>query len=292
MKMGSSDEEVDYMSDAFLQSICGKEDIRPGLIKSHAQKYAHKREANKSECDEKNRIRNPSLKEKESSHRESGLSKPIDPENKGFKMLQKLGFKPGSGLGKSGEGRVEPVSVEVKADRQGLGRKSSLEEIARLRAKYRAEAKEKLLNINDYRSRKAEEAAERKASLDLFKSQRVCWELDTKESIEEPAELWFWPANKVPKVLEEDLEEEKEDEDAEVDQQTSSTNEDETMDHSSPEEDSDVACEDDTFSVQEKLEMLTLYLRQTYLYCVWCGHTFEDERDLQQDCPGPLREDH
>lgn len=46
------------------------------------------------------------------------------------------------------------------------------------------------------------------------------------------------------------------------------------------------------FQVQEKLEMLTLYLRKTYLYCVWCGYSFEDEKDLQQDCPGPTKDDH
>lgn len=82
-----------------------------------------------------------------------------------------------------GEGRVDPICMEVKTDRQGLGRKSSLEEIARLRAKYKSEAKEKALNIDDYRTRKAAEAAEKKAFLDLMKSQRVCWELDSKEVI-------------------------------------------------------------------------------------------------------------
>lgn len=80
-----------------------------------------------------------------------------------------------------GEGRIDPISMEVKTDRQGLGRKSSLEEIARLRAKYKSDAKEKALNIDDYRTRKAGEAAEKKAFLDLMKSQRVCWELDSKE---------------------------------------------------------------------------------------------------------------
>lgn len=46
------------------------------------------------------------------------------------------------------------------------------------------------------------------------------------------------------------------------------------------------------FQVQEKLEMLTLYLRKAYLYCIWCGYTFEDEKDLQQDCPGPTKDVH
>lgn len=80
----------------------GKEDIRPGLIKCHAQQYDHKAALKKMAADKKNRSCNPSLKERESTSRENGLSVPLNKDNVGFKMLQKLGFKPGSGLGKSG----------------------------------------------------------------------------------------------------------------------------------------------------------------------------------------------
>ena len=37
-----------------------------------------------------------------------------------MKMLQKMGWKSGSALGKSGDGRVEPVSIDLKFDRLGL----------------------------------------------------------------------------------------------------------------------------------------------------------------------------
>lgn len=53
-------------------------------------------------ADKKNRSCNPSLKEREATSRENGLSVPLNKDNIGFKMLQKLGFRPGSGLGKSG----------------------------------------------------------------------------------------------------------------------------------------------------------------------------------------------
>jgi len=43
---------------------------------------------------------------------------------------------------------------------------------------------------------------------------------------------------------------------------------------------------------EEQLEMLTLYLRRTYFYCIWCGTQYEDDDDLQKECPGSTRNDH
>merc|ERR1711990_1246323 len=46
-----------------------------------------------------------------------------EPENKGLKLMMKMGFKVGSGLGKDGEGRKEPVPInEVKTDKKGIGK--------------------------------------------------------------------------------------------------------------------------------------------------------------------------
>ena len=47
--------------------------------------------------------------------------KSIDPKNKGFKMLQKMGWSEGKGLGKESSGRLEPIPVSTKNDRSGLG---------------------------------------------------------------------------------------------------------------------------------------------------------------------------
>ena len=46
----------------------------------------------------------------------------IGTENKGFKMLTKMGYKGGhQGLGKHNQGRAEPVKVEQRTERAGLG---------------------------------------------------------------------------------------------------------------------------------------------------------------------------
>lgn len=43
----------------------------------------------------------PSVKELEEQRRQEGLEKAIDSNNKGFSLLQKMGYKPGSGIGKN-----------------------------------------------------------------------------------------------------------------------------------------------------------------------------------------------
>lgn len=39
----------------------------------------------------------------ESEKRKAGLEKPIEQDNKGFAMLQKMGYKPGNSIGRNGK---------------------------------------------------------------------------------------------------------------------------------------------------------------------------------------------
>lgn len=175
----------------------------------------------------------------------------------GFAMLMKMGYKPGQGIGKSQSGMIEPIPVEVKADRQGLGKTLKKKE-----SYNRENASAKLDNIDtrDFRSRIAQEKIEQLRKIDLRKSQKVCQELDTKEKIEEPLEPWFWPQVKEEKEVEDD-------------------------DRSSD-------IDDESLSDQEKLDILTGHLRKKYYYCIWCGTRFDDEDDLRDSCPGSTRNDH
>ena len=42
----------------------------------------------------------------------------------------------------------------------------------------------------------------------------------------------------------------------------------------------------------EMLKIITEYLRTDYLFCIWCGITFENADDLNSNCPGNSRDDH
>jgi len=174
-------------------------------------------------------------------------------------MLMKMGYKPGQGIGKTQSGMIEPISVEVKADRQGLGKTLKKKESHK-----RGNTNMKLDNMDtrDFRSRIAQGKAEQLQKIDLYKSQKVCQELDAKKNIEKPEELWFWPESK-----------EKETDDTD-------------------DSDDDDIEDNEALSNLEKLDILTRYLRKKYFYCIWCGTKFNDEDDLRDNCPGSTRNDH
>ncbi|KAJ0917408.1 putative G patch domain-containing protein [Helianthus annuus] len=56
----------------------------------------------------------------------ASLESAIPQSNIGFKMLTQMGYTPGSGLG--GSGRVEPVGVEIRRSRAGIGREDPIKE--------------------------------------------------------------------------------------------------------------------------------------------------------------------
>ncbi|KAL0372823.1 UNVERIFIED_CONTAM: hypothetical protein Scaly_0963900 [Sesamum calycinum] len=51
----------------------------------------------------------------------SSASTPIDSSNIGFQLLKKHGWKEGTGLGVSEQGRLEPVQAFIKKNKRGLG---------------------------------------------------------------------------------------------------------------------------------------------------------------------------
>ena len=102
----------------------------------------------------------------------------------------------------------------------------------------------------------------RRTESDLFKAQKSCRELDEKKSYSEPPETWFWPAVEKPP---------KEEDEEEVEEETEDI---------------------DPFTPDEKLEMLIAYLRDEHSYCIYCGINFLNEKDMNDTCPGPLRDDH
>lgn len=93
----ADEEEEDYMSESFL---LGLGDSRPGLLSDRIAKE-YEKEAKRKHKQEKNKVK--PLKERENEHREVALASAIDSSNKGFALLQKMGYKEGMGLGKSGK---------------------------------------------------------------------------------------------------------------------------------------------------------------------------------------------
>ncbi|BFZ11869.1 hypothetical protein BsWGS_14908 [Bradybaena similaris] len=298
----SSDEE-DYMSDAFLQK-CG--DTRPGLV-SQKHKRKHEIEKAQKEANTKNTV---IPKQKlEANHREAGLKSSISSDSKGFALLQKMGYKPGMGIGKHGTGQVEPISIELKNNRSGLGKDTEMKrkaiEMSNMRAvmaarRQRADEKRKETFVDRLKERFSEKTTGR----DLRTGQKACMQLDQQEGISIPEKPFFWPANSLsaPKeVDDEEGENEEEDENEEENSPVKKPRSYYSREDSDDEYDGDTVeddCKDDDtepsmmFSDFEKLDMLTRYLRNVYQYCIWCGTKYNGTKDLESNCPGNSAEAH
>lgn len=84
-----------------LRSCIRREDVRPGVPMVRRVREALQKEEKQKEANEKNRQK--SVKEEERERRDLVLSSALGDENKGFALLQKMGYKSGQALGKSGE---------------------------------------------------------------------------------------------------------------------------------------------------------------------------------------------
>ncbi|KAM6367395.1 G patch domain-containing protein 11 isoform 2-T4 [Alca torda] len=252
------EEDEDYMSDLFI-----KQDVRPGLPMVRRMKEAIQKEEKQKEANEKNRQK--SIKEEEKERRDLVLKSALGNENKGFALLQKMGYKSGQALGKSGEGIVEPIPLNIKTGRSGLGhdelkKRKAEEKLENYRQKLHMKKQANEQAADQFRIRFKNKQEERKMEGDLRKSQRACQQLDMQKDIDVPKETWYW------------LEPEEEDK--------------------KDEEDKEDECTSTDLSVSEKLHVLTTYLREEHFYCIWCGTTYEDAEDLSSNCPGNSAADH
>ncbi|XP_065064161.1 G patch domain-containing protein 11-like isoform X2 [Rhopilema esculentum] len=266
MDSKEEEEEEDYMSDAFLVD---SEVTKPGLL---ARKMApvHVRKLDKEkrikEINERHRLNNRPVKQVEQEKRDEKLNKAIDSSNKGFAMLAKMGFKEGDGLGKHGTGRSEPIPLEIKTDRGGLGRDTMLQKRKEMQVSFlqqMASRKRQMVeNLQgDFKKRMKGKFLDKQVTFDLRKAQKACEQLDSAKNLE-AMEKWFW---QIPD------------------------------DNESGDDDSDDSEETDKIECPEEWEMLekiTQYLRGVHLYCVWCGITYNDEDDLNGSCPGNTFESH
>lgn len=112
----------------------------------------------------------------------------LKPENKGFNLMLKMGYKSGQALGKSSaeskDKLLEPIPIEIKTGREGLGqaalRKQNLEEIEKLRENLKANKRQLEQNTEQYYLKyKRGKFNLRKLRYNLHKCQRICYQLDS-----------------------------------------------------------------------------------------------------------------
>lgn len=142
-----------------------KSDVRPGLQFSKQQKREHELFKKREET----RPKAFSTLAEERLH--EGLQTALPESNKGFSLLAKMGYKPGTGVGKSVTGTSQPINIDLKKGTSGLGFGKSIK---------RERKAECAPSTEEYRDmlKKRQEINHMKA--DFSKTRSVCYFLDKK----------------------------------------------------------------------------------------------------------------
>ena len=377
-EQADDEEEEDYMSNDFLHQIVDK---RPGLVFNRTLAHKYEVEKKSKQKIEENNLKTVSTKKLEAINREETLKKSLlNESNKGFNLMLKMGYEKGQGLGcrtSTSTKLIEPISVEIKTDRGGLGqneeKKRKFQEYAR--TKEDQNKTEKQL-ADAYLDSKRHLFLIRRLRGDLFKCQKVCYQLDSSREIHKPGiALWhltffcgylkiylinfiyfyvdrYWPYHIVKAISQKDNSEikpnlanstittstdskiepyssstssefllSKEETRQLVDlksvydnrlnsflrEETNSSSDKEISKEENDEENNrfntccDINKEKDNSELEsdneeneelteevitKRIETISLYLRQTYFYCVWCTVKYENNEILVNSCPG------
>ncbi|KAF2435656.1 G-patch-domain-containing protein [Tothia fuscella] len=257
--------------------------------------------------------------------RDAALSTSLNTSNKGFKMMAKLGYKPGTTLGKAEHARIEPIGVVIKENRGGIGHDS--EKKRKIRGELEEAAKRVKVEEVGYRERVRQEREEKRVGGQLVGAQKIAEGLDMEADQDAAAEeddgttkdSSRVPLNKRPlgsinvlwrglikSRLEKDVErrmradmqqslsrlptydnptEEQEDRDAYAKKQTAN----EFVEEDLFDEDAELN-EFQELDAGERLDKVVMYLRKTYHYCFWCKHRYENTE--MEGCPGLTEEEH
>lgn len=88
-------------------------------------------------------------------------------------MLAKFGYKHGDSIGRSTKGIVEPIVLNVKTDRGGLGKEAALkelqeqQELLRQKRSKAREANRSQITTDEFRLRMAQKTSEKQMEADL-----------------------------------------------------------------------------------------------------------------------------
>jgi hypothetical protein len=270
------------------------------------------------------------LAKEEAAKREAALAtSTLDTSNKGYKMMAALGYKAGSalGAGKAPDALLEPVGLEMKEGRSGIGADSEKKRKFREEVERKA-GKEKRMKVEegDFRERNRLEREQRRKEGQVIGAQKVCErlveeELSASNGVEEgdrdtssksPRRNWqpLGKVNVLWRGLVKHRAVKERDRRMRYDLHQSLTR---TPTYDDPEEDKedrlalgkkdkleevevDLDGEDeelDAFEAlepAEKLSRLVTYLRERWFYCFWCKYQYPDKE--LQGCPGITEEDH
>ncbi|GAB2266927.1 hypothetical protein Dimus_001915 [Dionaea muscipula] len=255
----SLDKEDDYMGD--LSKFLPPEPSHPSKPKK-LPSTAKPADSQPSWKNPKTQIHNPQENRKSEKERKqleedeqtlANMQSAIPQSNIGFKLLKQMGYTPGSALGKEGKGRAEPVGLEIRRSRAGIGSVDPVKEKVR-REKDKAERKrmneDELMQEFGWRQKLRWRG--RRVVVNYGKAKAALDQLENKDVVVVAGE---------------------------------EKNEDE-------EGDSDDDDDEEEEITEEDLQEILLKLRDEHRYCLFCGCQYDSADALLSDCPGINEDDH
>ena len=262
--------------------------------------------------------------------REIALATALPTTSKGFQMMAKLGFKQGSGLGPEGNvcGRLEPLEIEIKGDRGGIG--LSGERKRKIQGEAEVETKKVRAEQTDFRERLAREQGRTRMERLVEMAMRIAERMDQdkepglrsdscrtagaeqEKEQEQKQKVGLVNSGKASNptrqinVLWRGLVRERERAERQLrirynlhqgfSQYPHYGSEEEKYDSVAYDREEEIESEDselDAFSALEpakRLRRLVEFLRQTYYYCFWCKCCYNSPE--MDGCPGLDEDDH
>ncbi|MES1921043.1 G patch domain-containing protein 11, partial [Bonamia ostreae] len=235
--------EIDYMSDMFLN-------FDDRTIAKSAKRFGRKTKS--AENFKK------SIRKIEEENRIKGLSKKIPKTNIGHKLLSKMGYQEGKGLGKQKQGKQNPIPLYIrKRIKDGLGhlsRNDKTDFIISEKTIFEDSKKEDFRLLMQEKHRKTETSRQFLKFLRILDGLRTS--LGNCDDNENLAEIIGWNENS---------------EDGEIEDFVENLNLDKLL-----------------FSMKN----LIGHLRKKYFYCVYCVRKFSNFENLKNECPGDGDDDH
>ncbi|XP_058757088.1 uncharacterized protein LOC131630320 [Vicia villosa] len=190
----ANNEDDDYMGD--LSRFLPCDSIQPPNPNTCSKKISDKKgpsiNSSKSQFkalnwQERRKIERERKQIQEDEQTLAKVEAPIPQSNIGFKLLQNMGYTPGSALGKEGSGRAEPVGIEIRRSRAGIGledphkEKKKREEITIHRKRKNEEAL-----MEEFGSRQKSRWKSRRVIVNFNKAKAALDQLENREIVEPP----------------------------------------------------------------------------------------------------------
>lgn len=132
----TQEQDEDYMGDLskFLpteSSQSSKPKKLPFTGKAFSSSLPSKKKPKIQNWQKQKRLEKERKQSEEDQQTLANMETAIPQSNIGFKLLKQMGYTPGSALGKEGSGRAEPVGLQIRRSRAGIGREDPVKEKAR-----------------------------------------------------------------------------------------------------------------------------------------------------------------